>query len=314
MRRTLIAVVGPTCTGKTGVSVALAERLTPAELINADSRQLLRGLAVGTCAPTPAQLRGVTCHLLDLADPGEQFSVAAWTRAARAVVADLESRRVLGVAVGGTGLYITALVDGLDFADVPPDPRTRAVRTAQAATPGGLSALADQIRKRDPGGAQRLDLRNPRRVVRALEILDARPGILAELQQATPRHDTLLIGLDVPHDVHAAWIAERTSRMFRDGALFDEVSAARTRGVSDTALTASGIGYVEAIGVMDGTLRVDDAIARTVQRTLRYAKSQRTYWRRDTRIEWDRADTLDTDRLATLAVAEAEARPHQRGV
>lgn len=137
MSRPMLVIVGPTCSGKTALAVATATRLAPAEMLNADSRQVRRGLRVGTCAPSPADLHGVRCHLLDLCDPGETFTVADWLTAARRSLERLDRAGTRAVVAGGTGLYVTALVDGFDLAQVPPDPVRRADRAELAATRKG---------------------------------------------------------------------------------------------------------------------------------------------------------------------------------
>ena len=282
----LLAIVGPTATGKTPLAVAVAERLRPAELLNADSRQVIRGLHVATCTPTAAELRGVPCHLLALHDPGAPFSVADWLDATRTALADLQQRNAQPIVVGGTGLYVSALVDGLDLARVPPDPQTRAARTAQAAEPGGLDRLAAELAARDPDAAPNVDLRNPRRVIRALEILDAHGPPLRRARGRTAAIPATLIGLDAPRDLHDALIARRARSMFETGALLEEVHSALGRGVSRDALEAAGIGYREGLAVIDGQVTPEQAADLVAQRTRRYAKAQRTWFRKDPRIRW----------------------------
>lgn len=308
MPRPLLAVVGPTCTGKTRLAVQLAVHLAPAELLNADSRQVRRGLRVGTCAPTQADLRGIRCHLVDLCNPGEPFTVADWIEAAKLTLADIDARGALAIVVGGTGLYVTALLDGFDFASTAPAPESRAVRDAEAATPAGLRALAEELSRRDPTGAARTDLRNPRRVVRALEILDARAGGLDAARGRGEPLPAVILGLHPPAAVHRAWIEERTERMFREGGLLDEVRTLREAGLSTTSLAASGIGYREALAVIEGDASQDAALETTVQRTLRYAKAQRTYWRRDHRVEW--LNPVHVDALSLAGQLRPRLRHH----
>ncbi|MGH7723399.1 MAG: tRNA (adenosine(37)-N6)-dimethylallyltransferase, partial [Candidatus Dormibacteria bacterium] len=143
--RAILAIGGPTATGKTVLAVELALRLG-GELLNADSRQLVRRLVAGTAAPTPAELRGVPCHLTALCEPGEPFTVAHWLERARAVLADLDSRGVPPVVVGGTGQYLRALREGWDFGGVAPDPAVRERLTEAAATPAGLAGLVGELR------------------------------------------------------------------------------------------------------------------------------------------------------------------------
>lgn len=311
----LLAVVGPTATGKTALAVAAARRLGGAELLNADSRQVVRGLQVGTCAPTAEDLEGLPCHLLALHDPGEPFSVADWLRAAQQALADLRERGVQPVLCGGTGLYVSALLDGLDLARVPADPERRTERAAIAATPGGLDRLAAELQARDPEAAQSIDLRNPRRVIRALEILDARGAPLSRARgrRAEPLPATQ-VALDIPRALHDAWIERRSRAMFETGAILEEVHSALARGISRDALETAGIGYREALAVMDGRATVEQGVALTAQRTRRYAKAQRTWFRRDPRIRWLEHDAGPVDRHVdeVLDALREDARAGQR--
>ena len=306
MTQPILAIVGPTCVGKTTVAVAAAKRLPGAELVNADSRQVRAGALVATFAPTTTELQGVPCHLLGLVAPGVPFNVADWLAAATSVLTDIEARGGRAVVVGGTGLFVKALVEGFDFRNVPPDPTTREERTSQAATHEGLRALASELTARDPQGAKRTDLRNPRRVLRALEILDARPGLLSETRGEAPRWDVVQVGLDMAADTHRTLVQRRVEDIFRSGAVLNEVAALLEAGVRADDLAACGIGYQEALDVLRGARDVDPAIAATVGRTLRYAKAQRTWFRRDSRVHWLRSDLLSVDELAAQAAPLAD--------
>lgn len=307
--RSLVAVVGPTCTGKTRLAVTLAERLQPAELINADSRQLRRGLVVATCTPTASELGPIRCHMLAQADPGDDYTVAHWLASATAAVDEMAPRGVLPIVVGGTGLYVTALVDGYNLAGAPPDPRMRAERSRLATNEEGRHTLAAEVVRRDPGSAATLDLRNPRRVIRALEILDAH-GRLEGARRTRPR-PAVLLGLDLPRALHEEWVRARTTGMFCSGALTDEVHAALQRGVSREALSTSGIGYTEALALLDGALDVNQAVEAAVRRTQRYAQAQRRYLRRDPRIRWldASADPAAILQQALGVIAAADGAP-----
>jgi tRNA dimethylallyltransferase len=301
----LIAVVGPTATGKTALAARLAVRLGAAELVNADSRQVLRGLHVGTNTPGPEDLDGVPCHLLGISDPGAPFSVADWLAAARDCLATLDRRAVRPILVGGTGLYVRALLDGLELEGAPPDPARRAALSARAASPEGLTGLAEELRQRDPEGAVGIDLRNPRRVVRALEIVETR-GSLAARGRGGATHPSFRIGLDTTPDLHRGWIAERARAMMAGG-LLEETAAALARGLPSEALDGSGIGYREALAVLDGKLSEAEAVAEIVRRTARYAKAQRTWFRADRNVVWlhrERGDDLDELVVSALALAE----------
>ena len=313
MSHPLLVVVGPTCSGKTALAVAAAQRLAPAEMLNADSRQVRRGLRVGTCAPRPSELHGVRCHLLDLCDPGETFTVADWLMAARRSLERLDRAGTRAVVAGGTGLYVTALIDGFDLAQVPPDPVRRADRSELAATPEGLETLAAELRRRDPAGAPQIDQRNPRRVIRALEILDAKGGsVIAARKRGTPR-PAVMIELDVARPVHARWIEHRIAGMFDSGGIQDEVRWLLGRGLDRAVIGSCGIGYSEALDLIEGHIDLEAAMQATMRRTLRYARAQRTWFRRDNRITWFRPDLIGFDQLVgevlnLVGAAEAEPR------
>jgi tRNA dimethylallyltransferase len=293
----LLVIVGPTCTGKTALAVSAALALAPAELLNADSRQVRRGLRVGTCAPGPGELRGVPCNLLDLCDPGEPFTVADWLDAARGCLERLDRAGTRAVVAGGTGLYVTALVDGFDLARVPPDPERRVERGDVAGTPEGLETLAAELRRRDPQGAATVDQRNPRRVIRALEILDAGGGSVLATRTRSAARAAVMVGLDLARPEHERWIEHRTASMFDTGALQGEVRMLLDRGHDPRTIAGCGIGYQEALDNLEGRVDVNAAKEATVRRTLRYARAQRTWFRRDPRIRWFRPDVDGTDRV-----------------
>jgi tRNA dimethylallyltransferase len=310
MTHPMLVIVGPTCSGKTALAVAAAEALAPAEIINADSRQVRRGLRVGTCAPLPSELHGIRCHLLDLCDPGETFTVADWLAAARRSLERLDRAGTRPVVAGGTGLYVTALIDGFDLAQVPPDPVRRADRSELAATPEGLASLAAELLKRDPEGAPGVDQRNPRRVIRALEILDAKGGsILSARKRAAPR-PTVMVGLDVARPVHARWIEHRIAGMFDSGGIQNEVRWLLGRGLDREVIGSCGIGYSEALDLIEGHIDLEAAMQATMRRTQRYARAQRTWFRRDTRLTWLRPDLVSFDQLvAEVSDLVANAQP-----
>jgi tRNA dimethylallyltransferase len=316
MSHPMLVVVGPTCSGKTALAVAAAQALAPAEMLNADSRQVRRGLRVGTCAPRPSELHGVRCHLLDLCDPGETFTVADWLTAARRSLERLDRSGTRAVVAGGTGLYVTALVDGFDLAQVPPDPVRRADRSELAATPEGLATLAAELRARDPRGATEIDQRNPRRVIRALEILDARGGSITSARRRSAPRLAVMVGLDVARPVHARWIEHRIAGMFDTGGIQDEVRWLLARGLDRAVIGACGIGYSEALDLIEGHIDLEAAMQATMRRTLRYARAQRTWFRRDARLTWFRPDLISFDEMLAGVldlVASAEAGEHFAG-
>ncbi len=282
----LIVIAGATATGKTGLSIRLAEWLItagqPTEIISADSRQVFRGLDIGTAKVSPAEQARVPHHGLDLVEPDEPFSVAEYATAARVALADIASRNGVAILVGGTGLYLRTIGRGIATEALPSDAAVRARIEAELLS-DGLPALVARLQGLAPSLAEPIDLHNPRRVVRTLEI--------AELQGDVPLPTPLgypgpiaWIGLRVAPDVHAGWVAQRAAAQFAGG-LLDEARTLRER--FDPSLPAfSAIGYREAWEVIDGSRSVDDAIALDAARNVAFAKRQRTWFRAEPDIQW----------------------------
>ncbi|MDR3544411.1 MAG: tRNA (adenosine(37)-N6)-dimethylallyltransferase MiaA [Candidatus Limnocylindrales bacterium] len=271
---------GPTATGKTDLAVRLALSLrrdgTPAEVISADSRQVYRGTDVATAKPTPAERRGVPHHGLDLADPDERFSVADFAAHVARVLPVIAARRGVAVLVGGTGFWLGAIADGMDLDALPWDPRVRAALEAELAA-AGLGTLVARLRERAPGLAARVDLRNPRRVVRALEIATLR----GDGPLPAPRGyggPVLRVSLDLAdRATHRTWIAQRAAAQL-DGGILPE--AERLRARYPTSLPAfSAIGYREAWDLLDGRIDRAGYLAANVARNVAYARRQRTWFR-----------------------------------
>jgi tRNA dimethylallyltransferase len=282
----LIVIGGATATGKTGLAIRLAEWLTgqgrPAEIISADSRQVFRGLDIGTAKVTAADRERVPHHGIDLVEPDQPFSVADFTRHARRVLARMAERDAVAILAGGTGLYLRAVARGLDAEALASDPEVRARLEAQLEA-DGLEPLVTRLRELAPSQAARIDLRNPRRVVRAVEIAELRgdAGPPAPLGYDGP---STWIGLTVDSPTHARWIAERARAQF-DAGLIEEAGALRER--FDPELPAfSAIGYREAWAVLDGELSRDVAIDLDAKRNVAFAKRQRTWFRSEPGIQW----------------------------
>ncbi|HJP71373.1 MAG TPA: tRNA (adenosine(37)-N6)-dimethylallyltransferase MiaA [Candidatus Limnocylindria bacterium] len=301
----LLAIVGPTGSGKTDLALALAQRL-PVEIIVADSRQVYRGMDVGTATPDAAARASVPHHLLDLADPDEPFTVAQWVERARAIVPEIAGRGQVPMVVGGTGLYVAALVDGHDYASQPWSPEIRQ-RLADELAADSLEPLAARLRAADP--ATRVDLRNPRRVLRALERLQA--GGAAPDAVPYPGR-VMLLAIDRPRDVLYRRIDERTRWMFRAGGLLAEVRRLLDAGYGPELRPMTGHGYREAIAHLAGEWSLERAIDVTARHTRQYAKRQLSWFRRDARIVWLRGgdrpagdpDLLDeADRLIRAALS-----------
>jgi tRNA dimethylallyltransferase len=285
----IAAVVGPTGSGKTELALALAARL-PIEIVVADSRQVYRGMDVGTAKPDAAVRAAVPHHLIDLVEPGEPFSVADWTDAARRVLGDIHVRRRLPLLVGGSGLYLTALLDSYAFGPAP-DPAARH-RIQEQLAGAGLVALADRLRAVDPSAAARIDLRNPRRVSRALERATAGGSPRAGRPWSGPMR---LIGISRQTAVLNRRIDERAAWLFGNG-LLDEVRALLVAGHDPLRSPLTSHGYGEAARHLAGEWSLAEAVAVTARRTRQYAKRQRTWFRRDSRIVWlDAGDAPGND-------------------
>ena len=304
MRPPLLAIVGPTASGKTDLALAIA-RTMPVEVLVADSRQVYRGMDVGTAKPDAAARAAVPHHLLDLVDPEQTFTVADWVGLARSLLPQVAGRGRLPMVVAGTGLYLTALVDGHDYAGQPFSPEIRE-RLAAALEAEGLAALSDRLVRLDRAAAERIDLRNPRRVLRALERAESGRG--ATSLRADPYPGRLaLIGIRRPRQVLYRRIADRAERLFASG-LLEETRRLLDAGRAPDLPALSGHGYREAAAHLAGELSLDEAIDATARRTRQYAKRQLTWFRRDPRIIWIEAGEGAGDDPQLVIAAEAVVR------
>ena len=287
----LLVIAGATATGKTGLAIAVARALAgegvAAEIISADSRQVYRGLDIGTAKATAADRNGVPHHGLDLVEPDEPFTLADFAAHARNALTGIAARGGIAILVGGTGLYLRAVGKGIDTDALPSDPALRASLEADLAR-DGLEPLVSRLKATAPRRAARTDLRNPRRVVRALEIVE----LDGDRDSPPPRGyggPVAWLGLSVDPDRHREWIAKRARAQF-DAGLVEEARALRER--FDPTLPAfSAIGYREAWAVIDDAMTVEAAIAEDARRNVGFAKRQRTWFRTEQAIEWlDAAD------------------------
>ena len=302
-RRAAFLLVGCTASGKTAVAHAIA-RESGALVLSADSMLVYRGMDVGTAKPTAAERAGVVLRGVDLADPDEPFSAGRWLESAREAAREAaEAGRDLVVA-GGTGLYVSALLRGIDAREADPGRRAELEALLAREGPEALVARAESL---SPGSTAAIDAKNPRRLVRLVEILESHAessgspaGGAAERSEAEGVGHAPLVGLDFPPDVLNARIERRARAMF-EGGLLDEVRALCERFPGFERSTAgAGIGYAEALAALRGEISADEAVARTSLRTRRLAKKQRTWWRHQARVEWVRgpADEADVARAA----------------
>jgi tRNA dimethylallyltransferase len=276
------ALVGTTATGKSALALAIARARPDVELVSVDSMQVYRGMDIGTAKPSPAEQAVVPHHLLDLADAGEDYSVARFQVDARAALADIEARGRRALLVGGTGLYLQCLLDGFDIPG-----RFPSVRTELEAEPD-TGALYRRLATLDPVAAGRMEPGNRRRVVRALEVTvgSARPfSSFGPGMEAHPVTPFTVLGVWLPRAVVADRITARFARMI-DGGLLDEVRGlvAQPGGLSSTARQA--LGYREVLAHIEQGIPLTAAAEEATRRTRSFARRQRVWFRRDPRIRW----------------------------
>lgn len=300
----IVAVVGPTATGKSDLALDLAERLGPAEIVNADAYQTYRSMDIGTAKVPVEQRRGIAHHLLDILDPAQDSTVAEYQHQARASLAEITARRALPVVVGGSGLYVRALLDHMEFPGTDPAMRARLEARADAEGPGVLHA---ELAAADPEAARRIDPRNTRRVVRALEVvqLTGRPftAFLPRQEYVKP---TVQIGLDCDREALDERVTARVDAMWERG-LLDEV----TRLAPELGRTAArAVGYAEVLRLLAGECTESEAREAVAANTRRLARKQMGWFGRDPRIHWldARSPRLLDDALAVVRDARAGAQ------
>ena len=286
----IIAIVGFTASGKTGLSLDLAQSLG-GEVVNTDSMQVYRGMDIGTAKLPQSQQRGVAHHLLDLLDVTEPLTVAQFQQWAAESVATLRARGQAPVLVGGSALYTRAISDGLSFQDTDPEVRER--WEAELARVGE-QALHDRLAQMDPAAALAIPANNGRRVVRALEVIEltGQPyaASMPALRYADP--DTVQIGLAIDRPTLDVRIERRVQTMFEDG-FVAEVEALLARGLARGRTASRAIGYREVAAYLVGEMSLDHAHERTVIRTRQFARRQDAWFKRDPRIRWLAYDDPD---------------------
>jgi len=320
-RPPLIALVGPTAVGKTALSLDLAQALG-GEIVSADSRLLYRGMDIGTAKPTPAERARVPHHLLDVADPDEVWSLGQYQDAAFAALDDILARGRVPLLVGGTGQYVWPVVENWRIPRVPPQPRLRAALEAWGQRIGP-EELHRRLAVLDPAAAARIQPRNLRRTVRALEVIfTTGRRFSAQQGKGPPRYRTLMLGLWLPRDELHRRIAQRLEAMLAQGWL-DEVRALLDQGYSPDLPALSGIGYAELIGYLQGRWSLEEAKARILRRTHTFVRRQANWFRRrDPRIRWFRSEPGVLERILPVveaflagrdAAANEKARPRSHG-
>jgi tRNA dimethylallyltransferase len=299
----IVAIVGPTASGKTSLSVDLAERLD-GEIINTDAMALYRGMDIGTAKPTPAERRAVPHHLLDTLSVREPASVAQFQGWARDLIAEIRSRGRTPILVGGSALYTRAIIDRFDFPGTDPGVRERLEAELAAE---GEAALHARLRELDPVSAGRIEPFNGRRIVRALEVIEltGQPfSARLPVQEYADPH-TIQIGVHIDRDTLAQRIEQRVQKMFDDG-LVAEVEHLVTQGLREGRTAGKAIGYRQVMMYLDGELTLAEAQDRTTTATRKFARRQVAWWKDDARIgwvHWDDPQRVDKAFAAVRAAA-----------
>jgi tRNA dimethylallyltransferase len=295
-----LAIVGPTASGKTPASLLLAERLN-GEIISADSRQIYKYLDIGTAKPARADRKRVKHYFIDVLEPDEEYSAGQFAKEARHVVAKILERRKLPILVGGSGLYVKSVIDGL-FEGAGKDPEVRA-RLADQLVREGVESLFEGLKKVDPVTAAKMTEVKPRRVIRALEVYYITGKPLSEFhaeQETKPEFTAIQVGLDWKRQELYDRINQRVDRMISDG-LVDEVRSLRARGYDRRLNALNTVGYKEVFDYLDGSRSLEDTITLIKRNSRRFAKRQLTWFRADKRIQW-----VSMSRTKMLSEVESE--------
>jgi tRNA dimethylallyltransferase len=297
----VIAVVGPTAVGKTRLAEDLATALG-GEIVSADSMQVYCGMDVGTAKPAPNERR-VPYHCIDLVEPGADYSAARYQHDARSAIALIADRGSVPVVVGGTGLYVRAALDEMEFPRGDSQTPDRTELEALAARIGA-SALHERLRVLDPASAELIHPNNVRRTIRALEMLESGHSYADQAAGFSDRrgvYDTRFIGITMARTALYERIDRRVETMLEDG-LLEEVRALLDKGLRDALTAAQAIGYKELVPVLEGSADLETAIAQMKLATRRYAKRQITWFRADPRIAWIDVTEMSPEQVTSTAL------------
>lgn len=289
----VLAIVGATATGKSALGMALAEALD-GEIVSADALQVYRGFDIGTAKPSRADRERVPHHLIDVLDPHETWSAGEFARRAREAIAGIQERRRVAIVVGGSGLYLRALFEGIS--PVPPgDPEVRRELRARLAAEG-LQGLREELARLDPQTAARLSAGDTQRVLRALEVarVSGRPlsAWIGEQPFGSQRIAAVRLGLTLPRSILYDQIADRVARMMEAG-WKEEVAGLLQRGLSPRLPAFQAIGYRQLVCYLEGERSLEEAVAGIVRETRRFAKRQETWFRKEPEVIWFPAQDLE---------------------
>ncbi|CEG22517.1 tRNA dimethylallyltransferase [Planococcus massiliensis] len=300
----VMAIVGPTASGKTALSLELAKRHN-GEVINGDSMQVYRGLSIGTAKIEAHEMDGVVHHLLDIKDPEEPFSVAEYQQLVRENISEIKSRGKFPIIVGGSGLYVQAVLFDYRFSEQQADEELRG-KLAEELKQRGPLAMHQKLLALDPEAD--IHPNNTRRVLRAIEINMGGQAKEERTKALSPMYNELIVGLDIPRPVLYERINDRVDAMLQKG-LLDEVKGLYDRGIRE-AQSVQAIGYKEILAYFDGKLALDEAVSKIKQNSRKYAKRQFTYFKNKLPIFWIDALAADEKKLAEI---EAMMQENERG-
>ena len=285
--KNIICLAGPTASGKTALAVSLAKELD-GEVVSCDSMQVYRRMDIGTAKPTREEMEGIPHHMLDVADPTEDFSVSRYCALASPIVDDILARGKTAIIAGGTGLYMDALIRGNDFAPYPSTGRREELE--RIAQEQGIETVMEQLRSVDPESAARLHLSDQKRIIRAMEVYLETGETITEhnlrTQQQPPKYEALWLGLDFQErKTLYDRIDLRVEIMLQMG-LIDEIRSLLASGIPEKCTAMQAIGYKEFVAALRGECTIQEAAAQVQQSSRRYAKRQLTWFRRNSKMRW----------------------------
>jgi tRNA dimethylallyltransferase len=300
----LVVICGPTATGKTDTAVQIAKTMG-GEIVSADSMLVYRGMDIGTAKPTPSQMCGIPHHLIDIIEPDQEYNAALFQEQARIVITDIIKRNKLPLLVGGTGLYIRAVIDNYDFSGARGSDLFRKALQEEAAEHGN-ALLHQRLHNIDPGAASKLHPNDSRRIIRALEVYKLTGMPISSFHKidepSRPFYDLQMFGLTLDRAKLYLRIEQRVDQMIQAG-LVDEVQGLLNRGISPELSAMRGLGYKEIAEYLAGSLPLAKAIEMLKRNTRRFAKRQMTWFRRDKRIRWLDPDQDDVPGAIILEIS-----------
>ena len=291
----IICIAGPTASGKTALAVELA-KVTNGEVVSCDSMQVYKYMDIGTAKPTEEEMQGIPHHMLSVAEPGEDYSVSRYCKAATPIMDDILARGKTAIIAGGTGLYMDALIKGNDFAPYPATGRREELE--ELAQKQGIEAVLEMLKKVDPESAQRLHPSDQKRIIRAMEVyLETGQSITEHnlrTQALPPRYTPVWFALE---DVDRAQLYSRIDRrvdIMLENGLIQEIRNLLSMGIPEKCTAMQAIGYKEFVDALNGLCSIEEAAAQVQQSSRRYAKRQLTWFRRNQNIHWLRRETGET--------------------